>query len=129
MDVKQIGTRLRSERLKRGMSQGDIEKRTKLLRCYLSRVECGHTMPSIETLERICVALEIPLVQLFEDPDAPSRKPGQQLCAADLEFLIAVNTACRKMNDQQREWIVMAVKQHVERLSAGKIAPKPQGLS
>ena len=48
-----IGTRLRSLREERKMSQGDIEKRTGLLRCYISRVENGHTVPSIETLEKL----------------------------------------------------------------------------
>ena len=60
-----IGTRLRSLREERKLSQGDIEKRTGLLRCYISRVENGHTVPSIDTLEKLAAALEIPLYQLF----------------------------------------------------------------
>ena len=47
-----IGTTIRGYRLQKGMSQGDIEKRTGLLRCYLSRVENGHTVPSLETLQK-----------------------------------------------------------------------------
>ncbi len=45
-----IGTTIRDYRLQKGLSQGDIEKRTGLLRCYLSRVENGHTVPSLDTL-------------------------------------------------------------------------------
>ena len=45
-----IGETIRNFRTQRGMSQGDIEKRTGLLRCYLSRVENGHTVPSLDTL-------------------------------------------------------------------------------
>jgi transcriptional regulator with XRE-family HTH domain len=45
-----IGEVIRSYRGQRGLSQGDIERRTGLLRCYLSRVENGHTVPSLETL-------------------------------------------------------------------------------
>jgi len=60
-----IADRLRELREAKKMSQGDIEKRTGLLRCYISRVENGHTVPSIETLEKMARALEIPLYQLF----------------------------------------------------------------
>ncbi|MGH7743782.1 MAG: helix-turn-helix domain-containing protein [Candidatus Dormibacteria bacterium] len=35
------------------LSQGDIEKRIGLLRCYISRVENGHTVPTVETLEKM----------------------------------------------------------------------------
>ncbi|HET9131070.1 MAG TPA: helix-turn-helix transcriptional regulator [Terriglobia bacterium] len=47
------------------MSQGDIEKRTDLIRCYVSRVENGHTVPSLETLEKFAKAMGISLAQLF----------------------------------------------------------------
>src|ERR1700692_5032856 len=60
-----LGDRLRTIRESKHMSQGDVEKRTGLLRCYLSRVECGHTVPSIETLEKWAAALEVPLYELF----------------------------------------------------------------
>jgi len=56
-----IGDRLRALREQKHLSQGQIEKRSGLLRCYISRVEHGHTVPSIETLEKMCRALEIPL--------------------------------------------------------------------
>jgi transcriptional regulator with XRE-family HTH domain len=64
-----IGDRLRAMREEKKLSQGDIEKRTGLLRCYLSRVENGHTVPAIGTLEKIARALEVPLYQLFYDGD------------------------------------------------------------
>jgi len=68
-----IGERLRVLREEKRFSQGDIEKRTGLLRCYLSRVENGHTVPSVETLEKMSRALEIPLYQLFyEGTDVPA---------------------------------------------------------
>src|SRR5580704_11786239 len=66
-----IGTTIRGYRLQKGMSQGDIEKRTGLLRCYLSRVENGHTVPSLETLQKIAQAMEIPLSQFFVEEGAP----------------------------------------------------------
>jgi transcriptional regulator with XRE-family HTH domain len=69
-----IADRLKALREERNMSQGDIEKRTGLLRCYISRVENGHTVPAIETLEKLARAMEIPMYRLFcegEEPPAP----------------------------------------------------------
>jgi ribosome-binding protein aMBF1 (putative translation factor) len=56
-----IGERLRALREEKKLSQGDIEKKTGLLRCYISRVENGHTVPAIEILEKMASALEIPM--------------------------------------------------------------------
>lgn len=66
-----ICDRLRTLREEKKLSQGEVEKRTWLLRCYISRVENGHTVPSIETLEKMARALEVPLYQLFYDGKAP----------------------------------------------------------
>jgi transcriptional regulator with XRE-family HTH domain len=57
-------------------SQGEIEKRTGLLRCYISRVENGHTVPAIETLEKLARALEVPMYQLFHDGEEPPKVPN-----------------------------------------------------
>jgi len=62
-----LADRLRNFREAKNLSQGDIERRTGLLRCYISRVENGHTVPSLETLEKIARAYQIPLYQLFYD--------------------------------------------------------------
>ncbi len=71
-----IGDRLREMREEKKLSQGDIEKRTGLLRCYISRVENGHTVPAIETLEKIARALEVPLYQLFYEGEEPPALPN-----------------------------------------------------
>lgn len=68
-----IGERIYELRAVKGFSQGDVEKRTGLLRCYLSRVENGHTTPSIETLEKLAASLEITLSQFFAEG---GEKPG-----------------------------------------------------
>jgi transcriptional regulator with XRE-family HTH domain len=76
-----IGERLRALREEKNLSQGDIEKRTGLLRCYISRVENGHTVPAVETLEKMARALEVPLYQLFYDGNEPptaAKLPKQQ---------------------------------------------------
>jgi len=71
-----IGDRLREMREEKKLSQGDIEKRTGLLRCYISRVENGHTVPAIETLEKLARALECPLYQLFYEGEGPPKLPN-----------------------------------------------------
>jgi transcriptional regulator with XRE-family HTH domain len=70
-----IGDRLKTLREAKDLSQGDIEKRTGLLRCYVSRVENGHTVPSVETLEKFARALEVPLYHLMFDDDKPPAPP------------------------------------------------------
>src|SRR2546425_12486356 len=71
-----IGDRLRDLRDQKKFSQGEIEKRTGLLRCYISRVENGHTVPAVETLEKFARALEVPMYQLFYDGDEPPKLPN-----------------------------------------------------
>jgi transcriptional regulator with XRE-family HTH domain len=71
-----IGDRLRTMREEKHFSQGDIEKKTGLLRCYISRVENGHTVPAIETLEKMARALEVPMYQLFYDGEEPPKLPN-----------------------------------------------------
>ena len=71
-----IGDRLRVLREHKKLSQGDIEKRTGLLRCYISRVECGHTVPAVETLEKFARALEVPIYQLFYEGEEPPKLPN-----------------------------------------------------
>jgi len=71
-----IGDRLRALREDKKLSQGDVEKRTGLLRCYISRVENGHTVPAIETLEKMARAFEVPLYQLFYEGEEPPKLPN-----------------------------------------------------
>lgn len=72
-ETRMIADRLRALREHKNMSQGDMEKRTGLLRCYISRVENGHTVPAIETLEKMAQALEVPLYVLFYDGEKPPK--------------------------------------------------------
>ena len=66
----EIGRKLKKLREDRNLSQGDVEKRTGLLRCYTSRVENGYTVPSVDTLEKYARALEVPLYRFFTDEEA-----------------------------------------------------------
>src|SRR5260370_35675257 len=66
-----IGEVIKTYRSQRGLSQGDIERRTGLLRCYLSRVENGHTVPSLETLAKIAEAMDLSLADFFPCTETP----------------------------------------------------------
>ena len=79
-----IAEQIRAYREAKNLSQGDIEKRTGLLRCYISRVENGHTVPSVETLEKISRSLEVHLYQLLYDGDnTPPEPPASKRYQAD----------------------------------------------
>ncbi|MGA7793134.1 MAG: helix-turn-helix transcriptional regulator [Candidatus Acidiferrales bacterium] len=78
-----IGERLRALRVEKKLSQGDIEKRTGLIRCYVSRVENGHTVPAVETLEKFARALEVPMYELFYEGEEPPKPPSLPTRKAD----------------------------------------------
>lgn len=79
-----IGDRLRLLREEKNLSQADIEERTGLLRCYVSRVENGHTIPAVETLEKMARALEMPLYQvLYDGPEPPKPTGGAKVSGPD----------------------------------------------
>jgi transcriptional regulator with XRE-family HTH domain len=104
-----IGVTIRGFRLQKGMSQGDIEKRTGLLRCYLSRVENGHTVPSIETLQKIAGALELPLSQMFDEQ--PMREvPGLSLDEDEIRFLTQVQKYSAHLSESDRRLLLAMVR-------------------
>jgi transcriptional regulator with XRE-family HTH domain len=70
-----IGDRLRALREYKALSQVDMEKRTGLFRYYISRVENGHTIPTLETLARFARALEVPVFHLVYEEDDPYQLP------------------------------------------------------
>jgi transcriptional regulator with XRE-family HTH domain len=120
-----IGDRLRALREEKNLSQGDIEKRTGLLRCYISRVENGHTVPAIETLEKMARALEIPMYQLFYDgeeppklPNLPKRKSSDDIAwgssGKDARFLNKLRRLLGKTDDEDRK-LVMHMTQKMAR--------------
>ena len=121
-----IGDRLRTIREEKSMSQGDVEKRTGLLRCYISRVENGHTVPALETLEKFARALEVPLYQLFYDgeeppelPNLPKRKTVDDLvwgsAGKEARFLNRFRRLLGKVQDGDRQLLL-----HLARKMAGR---------
>jgi transcriptional regulator with XRE-family HTH domain len=106
-----IGETIRNYRLQKGMSQGDIEKRTGLLRCYLSRVENGHTIPSLDTLSKIAGAMELPLSQFFSDPNHNNGSKGlPQLSDDEVRFLSQIRRYSTSLNDSDRKLVLAMVK-------------------
>lgn len=103
-----LGARIRQARLARGLSQGDIENRTGLLRCYLSRVENGHTEPSLQTLARLAGALDMPVVGFFE-PDADDGAPGS-LDADGAAFVAQMRSCAAGLSSDGRQKLLEMAK-------------------
>jgi transcriptional regulator with XRE-family HTH domain len=124
-----IGDRLRVLRRQKNLSQGDIEERTGLLRCYISRVENGHTVPAIETLEKFARALETPLYQLLYDgeepPGAARESNGSSLdgewgsAGRASRYLNKLRELLARMNDDDRE-LLMSFVCKVTKLNHGR---------
>ena len=105
-----IGTAIRTFRLQKGLSQGDIEKKTGLLRCYLSRVENGHTVPSLDTLSKIAVALDLPIAQFFADDLLGRQINVQHISDEELRFLNQIRRYSSNLNDSDRKLLLAMVK-------------------
>ena len=105
-----IGTTIRGYRLQKGLSQGYIEKRTGLLRCYLSRVENGHTVPSLDTLAKIAHALDLPLAQFFVEDSLGRELNTQKLTDDELRFLTQIRRYSTNLNDSDRKLLLAMVK-------------------
>ena len=126
----EIGRRLRQLRGSRNLSQGDIEVRTGLLRCYTGRVENGHTAPSVDTIEKYANALGIPLFAFFLDagtgrrvePPLPSRDPDWGATPRERFQNHKIITALTKMNEPDRQ-LVLAL---VQRLTKVKRTKRPK---
>jgi transcriptional regulator with XRE-family HTH domain len=121
-----ISDRLREMREAKQLSQGDIEKRTGLLRCYISRVENGHTVPAIETLEKMARALEVPLYQLFYDgeeppklPNLPKRKSSNDIAwgstGKDARFLGKLRRLMGKADEHDRKLVLLMAQKMARR--------------
>ncbi|HEY0263524.1 MAG TPA: helix-turn-helix transcriptional regulator [Granulicella sp.] len=105
-----IGTTIRGLRQQKGMSQGDIEKRTGLLRCYLSRVENGHTVPSLDTLKKIATALDVQLAEFFADGTETREVFGLNLNAEEIRFLTQVQRYSANLSESDRRLLLAMVR-------------------
>ena len=105
-----IGTTIRDYRLQKGMSQGDIEKRTGLLRCYLSRVENGHTVPSLETLQKIARALDLQLSQFFAEETVGKEMSTLRLSEEEIRFLTQIQRYSANLSESDRRLLLAMVR-------------------
>jgi transcriptional regulator with XRE-family HTH domain len=121
-----IGDRLFAVRREKKLSQGDIERRTGLLRCYISRVENGHTVPSVETLEKFARALEIPIYRLFyegtKSPDPPKLPSGKSNESAtwgsggkDVRILHKLRSLLSQMGNREQQILLYAAQKMAAR--------------
>ena len=107
-------------------SQGEIEKRTGLLRCYISRVENGHTVPAVETLEKFARALEVPLYQVFYEGERPAelaqaskRKTAEEIAwgssGKEARFLNKLRRLLSKADEEDRKLILYMAQKMANR--------------
>jgi transcriptional regulator with XRE-family HTH domain len=121
-----IGEPVRKLREEKKLSQGDIEHCTGMLRAYISRLEHGHVSPTIETLEKLARALEVPLYRLFYDGTMPmsvpqmlARKSPEETewgrSGADAEFLSKLRRQLAKLDEKNRMIILHLARKLVSR--------------
>jgi transcriptional regulator with XRE-family HTH domain len=119
-----IGERLRTIRESKNLSQGDIEKRTGMLRCYTSRVENGHTVPSLDTLAKYAQALEIPMYQLFYDGEAEPKKikglnlDGKKLSLSEQREIESLGRKFTKLKERDKGLVRLLVAKLAQDSSA-----------
>ncbi len=111
---RNIGTTIRAYRLQKGMSQGDIEKRTGLLRCYLSRVENGHTVPSLETLQKIARALDLQLSEFFAEDKMAKDMAGLSLDEDEIRFLTQIQRYSANLGESDRRLLLAMVRKFAQ---------------
>jgi transcriptional regulator with XRE-family HTH domain len=100
-----IGEKLKQIRESKNLSQGDIETKTGLLRSYTSRVENGHTVPSVETLEKYAGALDVPLYRLFYDGEKPPKQitpPAAEHKKAQIKEMVPLVKTLAQLDEQDR---------------------------
>jgi transcriptional regulator with XRE-family HTH domain len=109
-----IGQVIRTYRGQRGLSQGDIERRTGLLRCYLSRVENGHTVPSLETLAKIAEAMDITLAEFFPGTETPRDRETQkmlgELSQDEIRFLVEIKRYTTTLSDGDKRLVLAMIR-------------------
>ena len=118
----EIGQRLRDLREEKKFSQGDIEKATGLLRAYVSRVENGHTIPSVDTLEKWARALEMPMYELMYDGAEPP-KPRKLATESDKSLWGSSSKQASELNKLRRYLAKLDPKERTILLAmAGRLA-------
>ena len=120
-----IGEVIRSYRGQRGLSQGDIERRTGLLRCYLSRVENGHTVPSLETLAKIAEAMDISLADFFPGTETPRDRDTQKILGElsddEIRFLSEIKRYSTGLSDGDKRLVLAMIRKMASLIPAAPV--------
>jgi transcriptional regulator with XRE-family HTH domain len=75
MDSRElVGWNMRRLRMDRGVSQGKLAELAGIDRTYVSRLERTIENPSIGILDKIAVALGVPIADLFTPPDGEATR-------------------------------------------------------
>ena len=121
-----IGEVIKTYRSQRGLSQGDIERRTGLLRCYLSRVENGHTVPSLGTLAKIAEAMEISLADFFPGTETPRDKETQkmlgELSQDEIRFLAEIKKYSTTLSEGDKRLVLAMIRKMATLLPTQAVA-------
>ena len=114
MNIMVISDRLRAIREQKDLSQGDIEQRTGLKRCYVSRVENGHTVPSLETLAKIAEAMDISLADFFPGTETPRDRETQkmlgELSQDEIRFLGEIKRFSTTLSDGDKRLVLAMIR-------------------
>ena len=96
------------------------------MRPYISRVENGHTVPAIETIEKFARALEVPIYQLFYEGDEPPNLPNLPIHRPSDEnlwgstgkharYLTKLRRVLSKTDEENRKLLVQMVQKMAHR--------------
>jgi transcriptional regulator with XRE-family HTH domain len=85
--VARVGSRIRQLRENRGVTQAELQKKSLVSRSYLSRIESGQMTPSLGTLEKIALALGLPLKDFFVEDGDPTAILENAFVQAILPYL------------------------------------------
>jgi transcriptional regulator with XRE-family HTH domain len=130
-----VGQIIRSHRTARALSQGHVERRTGLLRCYISRVENGHTIPSLETLAKIAEAMHISLADFFPGADSPqdleTHKALAELSKQEIQFLSEIKKCTTTLSTEDKKLLLGVIRKmatDVPLPGSGKSVTFPRGV-
>lgn len=115
-DLKQmVGRRVREARKRLGWTQEDLAERIERAVETVSNLERGHTVPTLDTLERVGRALGVPVRDFFEEADAGSSRHA--------ELRVVLGSMLSQLSTEDLETAVELVQVLLNR--AGKKGEKP----
>jgi len=109
-----LGKRLRQIREAKKLSQRDVERKGGLTKRYVSRVENGHTIPNVETLQKFANAVEVPVYQiLFEEPRRFDFQQGVRLSRDNENLFHQLVPLVANMDEQDRSLLLTVAQRAV----------------